>query len=172
MASPRSLLSPMTMMTNRDSSIFVNWLGVWMWTGYVEGSMMGFGVDLGSRLWHSTHQNGLLQGRHWPILRVAGQVAGKLVDYGCFIRVDIFDNVSRGTILILHLREIDIGWKSGWKSGKGRLASSIYNGSGMSEWTKQDDCLHCSTVRIPLFIDVPDHLPASWLNNRTSHLAF
>ena len=51
------------------------------------------------------------------------------MDYGCFIRVDIFDNVSRGTILILHLREIDIGWKSGWKSGKGRLASSIYNGS-------------------------------------------
>jgi hypothetical protein len=25
-------------------------------------------------------------------------------------------------------------------------------------------------VRIPLFIDVPDHFPASWLNNRTSHL--
>ena len=31
-----------------------------------------------------------------------------MVDYGCFIRVDIFDNVSRGTILILHLREIDM----------------------------------------------------------------
>ena len=30
------------------------------------------------------------------------------MDYGCFIRVDIFDNVSRGTILMLHLREIDM----------------------------------------------------------------
>jgi hypothetical protein len=36
---------------------------------------------------------------------------------------------------------------------------------------KQDAWLHCSTVQMPLFIDVPDHFPASWLNNRTSHLA-
>jgi hypothetical protein len=35
---------------------------------------------------------------------------------------------------------------------------------------KQDACFHCSTVQIPLYIDVPDHLPASWLNNLTSHL--
>jgi hypothetical protein len=26
---------------------------------------------------------------------------------------------------------------------------------------KQDACLHCSTVRTPLYIDVADHLPAS-----------
>jgi hypothetical protein len=26
---------------------------------------------------------------------------------------------------------------------------------------KQDACLHCSTVRTPLYIDVPNHLPAS-----------
>lgn len=35
---------------------------------------------------------------------------------------------------------------------------------------KQDAWFHYSIVQILLFIDVPDHLPASWYNNRTSHL--
>ena len=44
------------------------------------------------------------------------------------------------------------------------VSSTIITRDNCQNEQKQDAWLHCSTVQIQLFIDVPDHLPASWLD--------
>jgi hypothetical protein len=78
--------------------------GVRKWRGFSDGcwSILNIAYDI------QLIKMFCLEEDTYEYLWLLRWVAGNLVDYGCFIRVDIFDNVSRRTILMLCLREIDM----------------------------------------------------------------
>jgi hypothetical protein len=96
------------------------------------------------------------------------------VDYGCFIRVDIFDNISRGTILMLHLREIDM--MEIWKGEVSELYLQWVRNVRMNK-SRMLACivLQCGYHYLSMFLTIyqpPDLItePATWHFNTEGNI--